>query len=189
MTISANDFQYISKLVQDLSAIVLEPGKEYLVESRITPLVNKEGLDSIEDLVRQLRTAPQNGLRNKVVDAMTTNETSFFRDIHPFETLKKFIIPDLIQKREAVKELNIWCGQHLIPEDLAFRVLVFLTETLMVANTDNDYPQPLSSFRGNAIHGKADATLGRQYSSGKLKLDHVARFPTEHHLCVKLLYE
>lgn len=110
MTISANDFQYISKLVQDLSAIVLEPGKEYLVESRIQPLAKKEGLDSIEDLVKQLRTAPQNGLRTKVVDAMTTNETSFFRDIHPFETLKKFVLPDLIKKREAAKELNIWCG-------------------------------------------------------------------------------
>jgi len=110
MTISANDFHYISKLVQDLSAIVLEPGKEYLVESRIQPLAKKEGLDSIEDLVKQLQLAPQNGLRTKVVDAMTTNETSFFRDIHPFETLKKFIIPDLIKKREASRELNIWCG-------------------------------------------------------------------------------
>ncbi|MCH8314111.1 MAG: protein-glutamate O-methyltransferase CheR [Nitrospinae bacterium] len=110
MTISTNDFQYISKLVLDLSAIVLEPGKEYLVESRIQPLAKKEGLDSIEDLVKQLRSGPQNGLRSRVVDAMTTNETSFFRDIHPFETLKKFVIPDLIKKREAARELNIWCG-------------------------------------------------------------------------------
>ena len=110
MTISTNDFQYISKLVLDLSAIVLEPGKEYLVESRIQPLAKKEGLDSIEDLVMQLRSGPQNGLRSKVVDAMTHNETSFFRDIHLFETLKKFIFPDLIKKREAVRELNIWCG-------------------------------------------------------------------------------
>jgi chemotaxis protein methyltransferase CheR len=110
MTISANDFKYISKLVQDLSAIVLEPGKEYLVESRIQPLAKKEGLDSIEELVKKLRLEPQNGLQTKVVDAMTTNETSFFRDIHPFDTLKKFIIPDLIKKREATKTLNIWCG-------------------------------------------------------------------------------
>ncbi len=110
MTISTNDFQYISKLVLDLSGIVLEPGKEYLVESRIQPLAKKEGLDSIEDLVMQLRSGPQNGLRSKVVDAMTHNETSFFRDIHLFETLKKFIFPDLIKKREAVRELNIWCG-------------------------------------------------------------------------------
>ncbi len=110
MTISANDFQYISKLVLDLSAIVLETGKEYLVESRIRPLAKKEGFESIEELVQSLRRAPKNGLSTKVVDAMTTNETSFFRDIHPFETLKKHIIPDLMKKREATRELNIWSG-------------------------------------------------------------------------------
>ena len=110
MTISANDFQYISKMVQDLSAIVLETGKEYLVESRILPLAKKEGYESIEELVKNLRNGPKNGLSTKVVDAMTTNETSFFRDIHPFETLKKHIIPDLIKKRGAAKQLNIWSG-------------------------------------------------------------------------------
>jgi len=110
MTISANDFQYISKMVQDLSAIVLETGKEYLVESRILPLAKKEGFESIEDLVRSLRSGPKNGLSTKVVDAMTTNETSFFRDIHPFETLKNHIIPGLIKKRGATKQLNIWSG-------------------------------------------------------------------------------
>lgn len=110
MKISTNDFEYISKLVLDLSAIVLEKGKEYLVESRIQPLAKKEGFDSIEELVKSLRSGPKNGLSTKVVDAMTTNETSFFRDIHPFETLKKFIIPDLIKKRAATKELNVWSG-------------------------------------------------------------------------------
>jgi chemotaxis protein methyltransferase CheR len=110
MTINANDFQYISKMVQDLSAIVLETGKEYLVESRILPLAKQEGFASIEELVICLRAKPNNGLSTKVVDAMTTNETSFFRDIHPFETLKKHIIPDLMEKRAATKQLNIWSG-------------------------------------------------------------------------------
>lgn len=110
MTISSNDFEYISKMVQDLSAIVLESGKEYLVESRLRPLAKKEGFETIEDLVKNLRNGPKNGLSTKVVDAMTTNETSFFRDIHPFETLKKHIIPDLIEKRKATRQLNIWSG-------------------------------------------------------------------------------
>jgi chemotaxis protein methyltransferase CheR len=110
MKINANDFQYISKMVQDLSAIVLVTGKEYLVESRILPLAKQEGFASIEELVKSLRANPKNGLSTKVVDAMTTNETSFFRDIHPFETLKKHIIPDLMKKREATKQLNIWSG-------------------------------------------------------------------------------
>ena len=79
MSISANDFQYISKMVQDMSAIVLETGKEYLVESRILPLAKKEGYESIEELVKNLRNGPKNGLSTRVVDAMTTNETSFFQ--------------------------------------------------------------------------------------------------------------
>ncbi len=110
MNISESDFQFITKLVKELSAIALEPGKEYLVESRINPLAQKEGFASIEELVKKLRSEPQNGLRNKVVEVMTTNETSFFRDIHPFETLKNFVLPELIEKREKTRELNIWCG-------------------------------------------------------------------------------
>lgn len=110
MGISANDFNYISKLVLEMSAIVLEPGKEYLVESRIQPLALKEGFASIEELVKKMQVNPRNGFCAKVVEAMTTNETSFFRDIHPFETLKGFVFPDLIEKRKDTKELNIWCG-------------------------------------------------------------------------------
>lgn len=110
MGISASDFQYISKVVLDLSAIVLETGKEYLVESRIQPLAQKEGFASIEELVTKMKREPRNGLSGKVAEAMTTNETSFFRDIHPFETLKGFVIPDLIEKRKVKRELNIWCG-------------------------------------------------------------------------------
>jgi chemotaxis protein methyltransferase CheR len=110
MGISSNDFNYISKLVLEMSAIVLEPGKEYLVESRIQPLALKEGFASIEELVKKMQLNPRNGFCAKVVEAMTTNETSFFRDIHPFETLKGFVFPDLIEKRKDTKELNIWCG-------------------------------------------------------------------------------
>ncbi len=110
MGISTNDFNYISKLVLEMSAIVLEPGKEYLVESRIQPLAQKEGFASIEELVKKMQLNPRNGFCAKVVEAMTTNETSFFRDIHPFETLKGFTFPDLIEKRKDTKELNIWCG-------------------------------------------------------------------------------
>lgn len=110
MGISANDFNYISKLVLDMSAIVLEPGKEYLVESRIQPLALKEGFSSIEELVKKMQLNPHNGFCAKVVEAMTTNETSFFRDIHPFETLKGAVFPDLIEKRKDTRELNIWCG-------------------------------------------------------------------------------
>ncbi len=110
MAIKQGDFDYIRKLVLEKSAIVLEPGKEYLVESRMLPLLNQEKFSSIEDLVKGLRASSANGLQDKVVDALTTNETSFFRDIHPFETLKKVVLPDIIEKRSSKREVNIWCG-------------------------------------------------------------------------------
>ena len=110
MAINPADFDHISKIVREQSAIVLEKGKEYLVESRLRPLVQKEKLGSLENLVTKLKAQPRGELRYLVIEAMTTNETSFFRDIHPFEILKKEIFPDLMKKRKDKKELNIWCG-------------------------------------------------------------------------------
>ena len=110
MAINPADFDHISKIVKEEAAIVLEKGKEYLVESRLMPLVHQEKLESLENLVKKLKAQPRGELRDAVIEAMTTNETSFFRDIHPFETLKKEIFPDLIEKRKDKKELNIWCG-------------------------------------------------------------------------------
>ncbi len=110
MAINPADFDYISKIVREQCAIVLEKGKEYLVESRVMPLVHQEKLESIENLVRKIKADPRGPLKDTVIEAMTTNETSFFRDIHPFETLKKEIFPELMEKRKIQKELNIWCG-------------------------------------------------------------------------------
>jgi chemotaxis protein methyltransferase CheR len=108
--LSAADFEYIRGFIRTRSAIVLEPGKEYLVESRLTPVVRKEGLASIESLVRKLREGSANGLERMVVEAMTTNETSFFRDITPFEAMRTKIIPELIERRAPSRRLDIWSG-------------------------------------------------------------------------------
>lgn len=110
MALTATDFDYIRKMIYEQSAIVLEPGKEYLVEARLQPLAQREGLATIQDLVIKMRADKFNGLQQKVVDAMTTNETSFFRDVHPFEIFKKVVIPDIMTKRASTRELNIWCG-------------------------------------------------------------------------------
>ena len=109
-TIEPQDYGFLCKLVQDRAGIVLGEGKEYLVDTRLTPVARQEKLDSIGELVRQLRSAPFNGLHQKVIEAMTTNETFFFRDIHPFEALRTEIFPRLLQQRAAFKTVNIWCG-------------------------------------------------------------------------------
>ena len=108
MTLTTTEFDYIRDLVRKQSAIVLEPGKEYLVESRLLPLARQLGADGIGGIVTRLQRG-EHKLVEQVVDAMTTNETSFFRDQHPFEALRTKVVPELLASRPGGK-LNIWCG-------------------------------------------------------------------------------
>ncbi len=110
MTLSLPEFNYIRRLVLEQSAIVLEEDKGYLVESRLSPLARREGFASLDVLIHKLQAEPFHGLHRRAVEALTTNETSFFRDFHPFEALKKFVLPDLIARRASARELTIWCA-------------------------------------------------------------------------------
>lgn len=110
MTTSAEGLQYLRDLIRRRSAIVVEADKNYLVESRLSPLVREHKLAGIDELLAQVRKAEHGPLCRKVVEAMTTNETSFFRDIHPWETLKNTILPELIKARQASRRLRIWCA-------------------------------------------------------------------------------
>jgi chemotaxis protein methyltransferase CheR len=110
MAITSADFTYIADLVRRGSAIVLEPGKEYLVESRLLPVAREAGTDTIAGLVQQLRREPGDGLRDQVVEAMTTNETSFFRDVHPFTALADTVLPEVVETRRAHRRIDVWCA-------------------------------------------------------------------------------
>ena len=123
MAISKADFDYVSHLAHTEAAIVLEKGKEYLVEMRLGPLAQKEGFASLADFVEQMRSEGKvNGLHHKAIDALTTNETLFFRDYHPFEALRQFILPPLLEQRAATRRLTIWsaaCSAGQEPYSLA----------------------------------------------------------------------
>ena len=109
MALTMQAFQFVSDLVRREAAIVLEPGKEYLVESRLAPVARKAGFPTLDAFLEHIRTAPKSSpLFYQIVDALTTNETLFFRDHHPFEALKKDILPQLIESRKAVRKLSIW---------------------------------------------------------------------------------
>ncbi len=110
MTMAAGDFEYVQELVYKRSAIVLDAGKEYLVEARLSTVARDEGFASIDHLVAELRRTRANDLHRKVIEAMTTNETAFFRDVHPFEALRLQLIPELMQRRGAQRQLTIWCA-------------------------------------------------------------------------------
>ncbi len=109
-TLTSTDLDYLRDLILARSAIVLEPDKDYLIQARLDPVAKEAGFSSIEDLAQYLRTTPSGDLHQKVVEAMTTNETSFFRDIHPFEALKDHVLPTLLKHRAETRTLSMWCG-------------------------------------------------------------------------------
>jgi chemotaxis protein methyltransferase CheR len=89
------------------SGLVLDESKTYLIETRLMPLAVQEGFSSIEDLGKQMKSSPAPLLLQKVVEAMTTNETSFFRDRVPFDTFKK-VIYSLMKVNEKTRRIRIW---------------------------------------------------------------------------------
>ena len=99
----------------------------YLIESRLNPVLKSEGISSIGDLVMRLRWQNTQSLQDKVIDVMTTNETSFFRDAPPFEALKKEVIQDLMKKREAQKKLVFWSAACSSGQE-AYSILILLRE-------------------------------------------------------------
>jgi chemotaxis protein methyltransferase CheR len=101
-------YDFIRQLVHKRSAIVLEDEKDYLIESRLGPLIKQEGLGSFGGLVEHLKQNERGRIGVQVVEAMTTNETSFFRDTHPFETLRTIILPRLLEARAVTRTLRIW---------------------------------------------------------------------------------
>ncbi len=109
MPLSSENFEFIRSFAYSSAAIVLEPGKEYLVDTRLSPLADQGGFDSLDDFIHKLRRDRANTLfHDQVIDALTTNETSFFRDFHPYEALRHQILPQLIEQRRTSRRLMIW---------------------------------------------------------------------------------
>ena len=103
------DYEYLRKLLKERSGLDLSADKQYLVESRLVPLARKANLAGIPELVQKMKTGAD-ALTADVVEAMTTNETFFFRDKLPFDHLKEAVLPALVQARAARRSLRIWCA-------------------------------------------------------------------------------
>src|SRR6476620_2343707 len=103
------DYEFLRKLLKERSGLDLSSDKQYLVESRLTPLARRVGLSGIAELVQKIRSGTE-PLTSEVVEAMTTNETFFFRDKIPFDHLKEAVLPALVQARAARRALRIWCA-------------------------------------------------------------------------------
>ena len=104
------DFDLYKNLLKERSGLTLSADKSYLLESRLNPIAKKWGYASLDTMTVALQGVPDKNLINDIVEAMTTNETSFFRDLKPFDLFKDFVLPTIQEQRAAKKEINIWCA-------------------------------------------------------------------------------
>lgn len=104
------DFEFLSELVKSQSGLVLTEDKSYLLESRLMPVARKRGLKGLEDLVDTMKAHADSGLTNDVTEAMTTNESFFFRDIKPFDLFRDNVLPEMVSSRASKRSLRIWCA-------------------------------------------------------------------------------
>jgi chemotaxis protein methyltransferase CheR len=103
------DYEFLRKFLKERSGLDLSPDKQYLVESRLIPLARRAGLPGIAEIVQKIKSGSE-PLISDVVEAMTTNETFFFRDKIPFENLRETILPMMLQARASRRVLRIWCA-------------------------------------------------------------------------------
>jgi len=103
------DYDYLRKLLKDRSGLILSADKQYLVESRLTPLARKASIATLGELVSKLKASNER-LTVDVVEAMTTNESFFYRDKVPFDHFKDAIMPSLIASRAKERRIRIWCA-------------------------------------------------------------------------------
>lgn len=124
MTLANQDFQLFRDFLEKACGIVLGDNKQYLVSSRLNRLLEQEGIANLGELVKRIQAQPRGGLREAVIDAMTTNETLWFRDVYPFEVLKTRLIPEFI-KSSPGQRLRIWsaaCSSGQEPYSLSMAI-------------------------------------------------------------------
>lgn len=140
MSVSADTFTFVSTLVRRESAIQLGPGKEYLIESRLLPLAREAGIhgvNAVDQFVRRLRQQPERGHLVRVVEALTTNETSWFRDGAPFTALRDTVLPEV--RRANPGQLRIWsaaCSTGQEPYSIAMTLLEAGEQRFSILATD-----------------------------------------------------
>ncbi len=127
LTLRPEDVRHLGEVVRARSGLVLTEDQAYLVESRLTPLARRLGFPPLAALMAAVRQPASEALLDAVTEAMTTNETSFFRDGHPFELLRRMALPYLLMTRAAVRRLRIWSAAAATGQE-AYSILFCLQE-------------------------------------------------------------
>ncbi len=126
-SISSQDYDTFRAFLEEACGIVLGENKHYLVSSRLNRLLRELELDSVGALIDHMKKSPRSGIRERIIDAMTTNETFWFRDNHPYEMLKDLVFPELAKKKP--NQLRIWSAASSSGQE-AYSISMIIQEYL-----------------------------------------------------------
>jgi chemotaxis protein methyltransferase CheR len=129
MSLTQAEFTFVSQLVRKEAAIVLAPGKEYLVEARLIPVARAVGSASVTEFLADLQRRPNPINQRKIIDALTTNETSWFRDREPFAALTDVVLPELVKARASSRKVRLWSAASSSGQE-AFSLAITMQERL-----------------------------------------------------------
>ena len=154
--IHSENYRFLQEHVYTHAGIVLERDKHYLFESRLTPIVRQLGLDSINDLCALLRAARETDVGRRVAEAMTTNETFFFRDPAHYEAIRAALLPQLKENRRDTKKLRFWSAAASTGQEAYSLAMLLIEEGLSdwsVQILGTDYSsQVLERARSGSYH-------------------------------------
>ena len=154
------NMQFFCGFVRKRSGLVLSEDKNYLIESRLNPIARKLGLNSLDAVAEALRAGRSISLETAVIEAMTTNESSFFRDRAPFERLKGSILPKLMAARSESRRLNIWCAATSTGQEPYSLAIMFKELEAQLKGWKIDI---LATDISSAVLEKAKAGLSTQF--------------------------
>jgi chemotaxis protein methyltransferase CheR len=104
------EYEFLCRFLKERSGLALGPNKEYLVQSRLGPIVRSSKLSSLSEMIARLRNGSDHDMAEMVTEAMTTNESFFFRDKTPFDLLREHVLPEIIKASRGPRRLRIWCA-------------------------------------------------------------------------------
>jgi chemotaxis protein methyltransferase CheR len=158
-------FGFVQDLLQSRAGIELESSKSYLLSSRLASVARDAGFRSHEELLGHLARHPNRALEAEVIDAMLTTESSFFRDVRPFEALRHQILPELIAARQQRRTLNIWsaaCSSGQEPFSIAMMIREHFPELRgwQVTILASDLSQAVLSRAAEGRFGRVEVNRG-----------------------------
>lgn len=122
-----DEFDYISGLIKDMTGNIIEKNKAYSISNKLVEFIKKSDYKDISELIKHLQTSHSLKTKQEVADVLTINETLFFRDNHPFETLKKHIIPELIERKRDERKLSFWSAACSSGQEI-YSLIIMLKE-------------------------------------------------------------